>query len=511
MNIWDVLEIEATTEVSAIKKAYARKLKIYHPEDDPEGYQRLREAYDSALKYATYNKPQKVEDTDTSDKSMERGRQLNLLKQQAENNLEDEGSQLHSRNLKLLDQETFNNIDNNRLHSLKNINYNPQDEILDDNMDNIHKANIFNEYVDESVKSEQVVDELFNRVEELYSNFFQRIEIKNWEKILNADIMWSLDYQEKLSKRMLSFLDEHRHIPQKILKLLDDNFHWMEQEDVLRSYCHADFITYFYKQISSEIGNRYCYFSPDCKIDYDKYLNYREAAFNSLAKNRLYDAGEYLSLAYAMYPNDPDLLCMMGGIYAQKWKWSECTRKFKAAINLNKEDMDTRLYQALIYFQYGKHKQAIKLCNFILKYKCDDIQARDLLGKSYLHLKKYYKSADIFMKNIKMMPSNIEARKSLYIIVDSLNKLRKKYPWDLTIKHNLTIINLVLEKHDRIENVKLRSIGAYSILKFINYLFVILLLIGILILGGTVVSGAPSCIVPFLFIVGFILRKKIRN
>ncbi|HDR4277353.1 TPA: hypothetical protein QCP58_005747, partial [Bacillus anthracis] len=52
MSIWNTLEIEPTDDISVIKKAYAKLLKIHHPEDDPEGYQRLREAFDQAVKSA---------------------------------------------------------------------------------------------------------------------------------------------------------------------------------------------------------------------------------------------------------------------------------------------------------------------------------------------------------------------------------------------------------------------------------------------------------------------------
>ncbi|GAB6260284.1 J domain-containing protein [Photobacterium sp. R1] len=49
MSVWDILEIEETNDAQAIKKAYRVKLRQHHPEDDPEGFQRVREAYEKAL------------------------------------------------------------------------------------------------------------------------------------------------------------------------------------------------------------------------------------------------------------------------------------------------------------------------------------------------------------------------------------------------------------------------------------------------------------------------------
>jgi len=54
MNYWDILGVEPTVDLKVIKKAYASKLRLYHPEDDPKGFQMLREAYDNALKEAKY-------------------------------------------------------------------------------------------------------------------------------------------------------------------------------------------------------------------------------------------------------------------------------------------------------------------------------------------------------------------------------------------------------------------------------------------------------------------------
>ena len=49
MNVWQELGIAPTAEVREIRRAYAQRLRHTHPEDDPEGFQRLRAAYESAM------------------------------------------------------------------------------------------------------------------------------------------------------------------------------------------------------------------------------------------------------------------------------------------------------------------------------------------------------------------------------------------------------------------------------------------------------------------------------
>ena len=51
-DIWSILGIAPTKDMTEIKKAYAAKARLTNPEDDPEGFEQLHNAYRSALNYA---------------------------------------------------------------------------------------------------------------------------------------------------------------------------------------------------------------------------------------------------------------------------------------------------------------------------------------------------------------------------------------------------------------------------------------------------------------------------
>lgn len=55
LNIWNELGISPTKNVREIKKAYAAKSKLVHPEEHPEEFQKLHDAYKAALDIANSN------------------------------------------------------------------------------------------------------------------------------------------------------------------------------------------------------------------------------------------------------------------------------------------------------------------------------------------------------------------------------------------------------------------------------------------------------------------------
>lgn len=65
MDCWQILGLTATDDPRAIKRAYLARLKETRPEDDPEGFQRIRSAYETALAWAA--EPERQADDDLPD------------------------------------------------------------------------------------------------------------------------------------------------------------------------------------------------------------------------------------------------------------------------------------------------------------------------------------------------------------------------------------------------------------------------------------------------------------
>lgn len=69
-SIWDTLGVAADSSERDIKRAYAKRLKQTRPEEDPEGFQALRHAYETALQLSSNVSPQALSappDTGTSE------------------------------------------------------------------------------------------------------------------------------------------------------------------------------------------------------------------------------------------------------------------------------------------------------------------------------------------------------------------------------------------------------------------------------------------------------------
>ncbi|WP_322843517.1 J domain-containing protein [Pseudomonas sp. B33.4] len=54
LNCWAILGLEADSDLRSIKRQYAALLKVHRPDEDPSGFQRLREAYEQAMAWSRH-------------------------------------------------------------------------------------------------------------------------------------------------------------------------------------------------------------------------------------------------------------------------------------------------------------------------------------------------------------------------------------------------------------------------------------------------------------------------
>jgi tetratricopeptide (TPR) repeat protein len=470
MKTWEILGIEATSEISAIKRAYAKKLKIYHPEDDPQGYQMLREAYDSALKFAKNNQnkePVVTEQTIERNESIEE--------------------------------------------------YEPQ-QVFIEKTDDTHEeddfyptppVNIVEEVIATTENREQFVEEFFEKAAKIYNNFFDRLEEKKWQELLNDEIMWRFDCKELINDGMLQFLMKNLLLPKNIWHLLNRIFRWDEQESYLSTYYDETFVKYLFMKISRQRTPRYSYFDKNIQIEYDKYVYYREEAFMALRENDLKKAEEYISLAYKMYNKDPDLLCMKGDYYLKIKKNFKASSAFKNAKKINPNDKYIHFYQAEIMYNNKKYVKALKICKFHKVGLSKNLELRTLLGKCYFSIKRWKEASKLFKDNLKIDPTNNDIKKYLIEIAENYRLILKKHPLKFSVRKDLKSIYCALGQPQKIDEIKITSQDMFTIFK--NFIFII---IGILVLIALVVlaleGGAPAAIglLIFFFIIRFTQKRR---
>lgn len=353
IDAWSFLEISPTNDVSAIKKAYAQKLRIHHPEDDPQGYQQLREAYDRALKYA---------------------------KRMAE--------------------------DQSRPISIPGI-ARPMTSFDIDSPNISVPTDI---PVPDDPGIEQLNNHFMNKVESLYNDFFARINIDNWDALLNDDVIWIVENQETISNMMLDFLCSHHFLPQDIWMLLDSYFNWCDEIDTIHWQYRESFVKYIHQQITQPQPLSYMHFKPMEGVDYESYLENREEAQLALFQNDLPSGKIYVECAREIYGDDPELTRLEGIICLRNGEADLAVQLFNKVLGINPNDLNAVLYRGVINYENERYQPALDDFQRILSRQPNYREIVFLIANSYLSICAYEKAKEWALKALKMKSSVDEAK-----------------------------------------------------------------------------------------------------
>ncbi|WP_058303577.1 J domain-containing protein [Gorillibacterium timonense] len=360
MRIWEILEIHPTEDTTQIRKAYARLLKIHHPEDDPEGYQQLREAFDMAMR---------------------------LAKQRF---LTDEEEETEKAEMEFAETES---------EATESVPSWTQPPKLPLHLEPQRLSPI------------QQVDAFMELVVLLYADVSSRISISSWTTLLNHEIMWVLECQRSLTKRMLSFLNEHYFLPDEVWVLLDHAFGIKE----LFSSDSASFRRDYPKVIEGLSRNSWAARLSDKEIltirgiDPEAHLRNCESFALALSVRDLEAAERALANLLPVPDKNPSLLRMIILFYRENVEWEKALQLCREYIDLYPDDEEIPLWQAGLLLDLSRPQEALDLLQSLQRTQTDPPLLLSLLGQCYLRLEQIESAREVYSRMLVLHPGDADA------------------------------------------------------------------------------------------------------
>lgn len=397
--IWKILEIDPTEDQSQIRKAYARMLKKYHPEDDPEGYQRLREAFDEAMRLAKQG----------------------LVFYDDEDDYYNDDDDYYDEDEELEEYEDETEDDEEEIWSLKS----DQSDEADDEIWNFQDSH--NEPPPIRKSPKDMAEEFLAELDSLYSNFAARCNVSEWQKLLNNDVIWELGHQGILLYRVFDYLNEHYYLPERVWELLDSTFGIKER----------------YTQDPDEFSEKYpkvCEYilrtSPAVDLGYsgltevegsniEDYLYCREEFLLAMLAGEMEKARKLLLEALQIYDRDVELLQLQTKFYCQTGEWEQALSACKRWISQSDADEEALTLRASILLNAGRLHEAQEALERLRSARPDDASVLSLLGKCYLQLGRMDAAYEVYNQLRRVSPDDIEA----VVGLAKIDASRRNLPW----------------------------------------------------------------------------------
>lgn len=332
-DTWKLLGIEPTDDLVSIKRAYAARLKFHHPEEDPEGFQQLREAYEIALKTA---KSGQLPGYSAAASTL----------QDAERHLDSEEE------LEAGGEGTFG--------------YRQTGHSPDQRFDGVYR--------------------FLQQTAEIYDHFPSRMDMNRWRTLLENEDYSGIETRQILRIETLRLFMDRVWLPGPVWRLLNEVFEWTFMEIDLQHLFPKEFLDYLGMQLAGcwDLGYDPIHFAEMPPDDLERFLSARYSAQNALIQGNLERAGECLHIASELLPEDPDLNRLIGEYCLRLNHYEGALLAWKRLEASGERDLNFRLELAHSLLRIGYVEDAYSVYNEILVHTPEQVQA--LSGAARCHV-----------------------------------------------------------------------------------------------------------------------------
>lgn len=363
MSPWEVLQLEATDDVRLIKRAYAKQLKIHHPEDDPEGYQQLREAYEYIMARL------RQQATTLSTQTLSIHTVSHEENEEAEEAL-DEANIVSSRLYLDQDNEEVDILTTPprlRLH-------------YENGYHTIHQSkSLLNIFIEDFIS--------------LYQYFPSRINLKAWEELFDSDICWDLQQRRALNISLIELLHTHRYLPKEVWFSIERFFELKpfieDEEQALQN--EYEYLSNFYSFYVSQFYEPSLSYDGLLGIGYNRasqFVELREQGYRALQANELISARDYLSEAYELFSQDQDVIRLFIECELRLNHIESALALSEELIDLAPRGIDGYLYKAKLLYIKQDYTEAASVYQQIKIYWPDCMEAKRMIAECFIHMKQ---------------------------------------------------------------------------------------------------------------------------
>ena len=117
------------------------------------------------------------------------------------------------------------------------------------------------------------IDAWIKHAEEIYDSLSKRINVEQWESLLDEEICLDLEIGEEVKDRFFDFLMEHYRLPKKVWELFDQRYFIEEDKQQFLERYPENFVNFMIDQLHMAAGFPYGLFEGADDGDYDGFLN----------------------------------------------------------------------------------------------------------------------------------------------------------------------------------------------------------------------------------------------